>query len=739
MNIIELTNKIEDIVIKNNLLETASLLKNDYAISKSSELEKSIKEKEDEGRVLKLGILGRVKAGKSSLLNALIFDGNDVLPKAATPMTAALTILEYGEETKADVEFFTQEDIDDIKQESIHYEKKLENIRSNEYEKLKEIKLKKEKISELSFEDENELNQKALDRALKELRKDDNLSSSYDQYQRIKKSGMTIEDLNNYNSITADNLIELNNQLLNFVGANGKYMPFTKSVTLTINQESLKNIQIIDTPGVNDPVTSREDRTKELLKDCDVVLIVSPSGQFLSSEDLDLMDRITSKEGIRELYLVASQVDNQLYGSEKTNGNGILNKVLDGIEDKLTEQQRGVLSSLKQQYPDIKNTFDTLIENKVILSSGISYNMMKSFENQRLWDENMKKVWENLNFHYKDFFTDKDTAISNLKKLANIEVIQKIIDDVRNKKDAILARRKEEFIKAKYKALLEYKESLEQDIKNQIQKITTTDINEIRQKKEFIGQVKSKATDITNDTYSDLIEDLEYDIKTKLQDKLAKYFKQSSKDLRESESTETERWTTKEGGFLGFFQDTVSHSRDIVTVKAGAVRSSLENLTEDIESTIDIEAKKYITEWRKKIYTTLISILRKEVGDDMLDVMLISNTIRKIIGSVIFPEINYNGNFPKTLKKSGTLKESEAKEFINEAYDYISNIKLRVKKDIKDYIQTLVEILKKENIGEKIFANYSKEILELQNAIENRELSIDILNSTLKQFGAINE
>ena len=29
----------------------------------------------------------------------------------------------------------------------------------------------------------------------------------------------------------------------------------------------------------------------------------------------------------------------------------------------------------------------------------------------------------------------------------------------------------EEFIKAKYKALLEYKESLEQDIKNQIQKI----------------------------------------------------------------------------------------------------------------------------------------------------------------------------------------------------------------------------------------------------------------------------
>ncbi len=739
MNIIELANKIEDIVIKNDLIETASFLKNNYAISKSSELEKSIKEKEDEGRVLKLGILGRVKAGKSSLLNALVFNGNDVLPKAATPMTAALTILQYGEETKAYVEFFTQEDIDDIKQESTRYEKKFTSIKNNEYEKLKEIKFKKEKISILSSEDESELNQKAIDRASRELKRDDNLSSSYDQYQRIKSSGLTIEDLKDYRSITADNLIELNNQLLNFVGANGKYMPFTKSVTLTINQESLKNIQIIDTPGVNDPVTSREDRTKELLKDCDVVLIVSPSGQFLSSEDLELMDRITSKEGIRELYLVASQVDNQLYGSEKISGNGILNKVIDGIEDKLTDQQRGVLNTLKQQYPDIKNTFDTLIENKVIVSSGICYNMMKNFENQSSWDENMQKVWENLNYHYKDFFTNNDTAISNLKKLANIEVIQKIIDDVGNKKDTILAKRKEEFIKAKYKALLEYKESLEQDVKNQIKTLTTTDINEIKQKKESIEQVKVKATDITNEVYADLVEQLEYEIKTKLQDKLGTYFKQSTKDLKESEGIETEHWKTKEGGVFGFFQDTVNHSRDFVTIKAGAVRNSLEDLTADIESTIDIEAKQYISEWRKKIYNTLLGTLRKEAGDDILDVMLISKTIRSIIGSATPPEINYNGNFPKALKKSGTLKESEAKEFINEAYDYISNLKSRVKKDIKDYLKTLIETLKKENIGESIFSKYSKEIKQLENDIENKELSLARLNYILKQLEYIND
>ncbi|MBQ9418774.1 MAG: dynamin family protein [Synergistaceae bacterium] len=53
-----------------------------------------------EDSALKLGIVGRVKAGKSSFLNALLFDGRDVLPKAATPMTAALTKINYSETGK---------------------------------------------------------------------------------------------------------------------------------------------------------------------------------------------------------------------------------------------------------------------------------------------------------------------------------------------------------------------------------------------------------------------------------------------------------------------------------------------------------------------------------------------------------------------------------------------------------------------------------------------------------------
>lgn len=128
MNIIEKTKNIENLVARYNL--SVNDIKDKFSILKSSDLEKELDRMQDENRTLRIGVIGRVKSGKSSILNALFFNGENILPKAATPMTAALTILEYGKNLEAKVEFYTQSDIDDIKS---NYEK---------YEKLKKKKLK---------------------------------------------------------------------------------------------------------------------------------------------------------------------------------------------------------------------------------------------------------------------------------------------------------------------------------------------------------------------------------------------------------------------------------------------------------------------------------------------------------------------------------------------------------------------------------------------------------------------
>lgn len=76
-----------------------------------------------EGRLLRLGVVGQVKAGKSSLLNALLFDGSEVLPKAATPMTASLTHILRSDRDEIEIEYYTEAEWDEVVRHAEEYRK----------------------------------------------------------------------------------------------------------------------------------------------------------------------------------------------------------------------------------------------------------------------------------------------------------------------------------------------------------------------------------------------------------------------------------------------------------------------------------------------------------------------------------------------------------------------------------------------------------------------------------------
>ena len=56
---------------------------------------------------LTIGVIGQMKCGKSTFLNSFVFK-DDVLPAATTPMTAALSIITYGEKEHIVAEFYTK-------------------------------------------------------------------------------------------------------------------------------------------------------------------------------------------------------------------------------------------------------------------------------------------------------------------------------------------------------------------------------------------------------------------------------------------------------------------------------------------------------------------------------------------------------------------------------------------------------------------------------------------------------
>lgn len=73
----------------NNLLKTMEGHASEEEIKNIHAIEDNFKMKVNdfyrENRKLNIGVVGQVKAGKSSFLNTLLFDGKEVLPKASTP------------------------------------------------------------------------------------------------------------------------------------------------------------------------------------------------------------------------------------------------------------------------------------------------------------------------------------------------------------------------------------------------------------------------------------------------------------------------------------------------------------------------------------------------------------------------------------------------------------------------------------------------------------------------------
>ena len=219
--------------------------------------DEQIKEAEDINRKLRLGIIGQVKSGKSSFLNALFFNGENILPKAATPMTAALTILTYGENNKAVVHFYSTKDWQTIKKQDLEYRKEEEKIKKD-LKTQRDLEKDKKQIS-------NEEIKKTIDSKMPEEFKSSreliDMAKNISNIESLLGTEKVIEGIADIN--------DLMGKLKDYVGSDGEFTPLTKNLELELNIETLKNIEVADAHGVKDPIISRANIKDKFLKHWD--------------------------------------------------------------------------------------------------------------------------------------------------------------------------------------------------------------------------------------------------------------------------------------------------------------------------------------------------------------------------------------------------------------------------------------------------------------------------------------
>ncbi len=262
--------------ISNFLLDNKELIDTDnyYAFTQCiDDLEKNTTRFTEDGNILKIGIIGAVKAGKSSFLNACIFDGEDILPKACTPMTAALTKISYSPVPKALVHFYSENDWRGIEEKSQEYDNRFNETYRKYCEKYEQAKKNNSGIGIV-----DKLNEKvtgAPEKKMPPMMTAEQYRNEFDRTinEALKacKELTTMADKNSdvLSAIgSAPKVIEgkVTETLEDYVGAKGKYTPIVSYVELQIDNEKLNGIEIIDTPGMNDPVVSRGNKTKSRLK-----------------------------------------------------------------------------------------------------------------------------------------------------------------------------------------------------------------------------------------------------------------------------------------------------------------------------------------------------------------------------------------------------------------------------------------------------------------------------------------
>ena len=224
-----------------------------------------------------IAVCGVVKAGKSTFLNSLLF-GNNILPTFDTPMTAKLTFIEYTDKANyATITFYSKEEWTQLNND----------LKEKFPEQCKEL----EERMEICFSNHGISKDMCIGAPDKELR-DLNLIEEYVTDQKTK---------------------------------GGKYTPFVKCVHIYVKNDSIRNLRIVDTPGLNDPNIINSLETEKWIRNTHALIFLLQN-KGMSESDLQFFD----------VHLSGTKAGNRLF---------VINKI-DDLDGNDWEKTRNYLKGL---------------------------------------------------------------------------------------------------------------------------------------------------------------------------------------------------------------------------------------------------------------------------------------------------------------------------------------------------------------------------------------------------------
>ena len=652
-----------------------------------------------ENRKLNIGVIGQVKAGKSSFLNTLLFGGMEILPKASTPKTATLTKMEYSEENIIQVEYYSLEEWEVLEDNAVV------DLDDEIYTSAREIV---EMVKRNGIDPHLYL-EKGLDRV------------KFDSYEEL------ISSLNDY------------------VGEDGKFTPIVKAVTLYLNKEEFKGLSIVDTPGLNDPIASRTIRTKEFMEVCDVVFFLSQSGSFLDKSDWILLSSQLPQKGVKKLGLVASkydsgirdilrvQDDDDIFGEDEDTADNIP-KACKIIKRKLKKRAKSKVEEFVRDL-ELRESSHELIEvikqcADPLMVSSLAYNMTGKDESEFSSEE--KNIYSAL----KQFSNDME---SDLRLLGNFDEIKELFDGVVVEKEHILEQKAKSFIPNAQEELKGLLQSYSDRTSKHIQVLEGNDREQLLEQKKIIEtQMSTIKADIAT-VFGELNAKLESEKAEGVRE-----LREASKDyLSVKERTGS---VTREGSYTTghlFWKKTHYYTYEehySYCIAADAIEN-LRKYALDASNQVEevfTEALQ-IKEIKRKLLNVVVNNF--DMGSEKYDSSLFRIMVEETVSTIEFPIFNLDisdamngiaGRFSGELTSASQKTElsTALSKAISRIYDEISN---KLASSVKTFRDELTGIGHK--VQENLLTNITEEFETLLAQCENKENEI----ARYKEYVAILE
>ena len=322
-----------------------------------------------------IAIVGAVKAGKSTLINALI--GYDLASTNVTPETATLTKIKTTDKNSITVKFYSREEWKKI---------------WNDAQKSTNATIFKEEF--------------------------DNLRAKEIESEMLGKSDIFKE---------FDDLDSMKDEIKKWTSSHAREHYFVKEIEIGVKKLNLPpQVCLVDTPGLNDPVQYRSNITSEYIHSANAVIICVNSKTLRNEEITTILEVLTKAQDKKDkVYILGTQID-------------IMNSQADWEQQQeewlkhLKEKQfYGSLEMAKKQLIGVSSYF---YSNAIKLSSNTDIDSLEDVLDNLVKIEEMSKQErrELLKLYNKNNLTPKD--IDQIKRrlidYSNIEILK---DNIQNK------------------------------------------------------------------------------------------------------------------------------------------------------------------------------------------------------------------------------------------------------------------------------------------------------------------